>query len=86
MPVSVSRIAPSPAQPGRPVFSTIRHAIQAARMVATRAKALVSPKKPIRAAISTPIAQRLAVDASPFGQSLKASTAMTIIQPITGTR
>ena len=55
-PVSVSRIAPSPAQPGRPVFSTMRHAIQAARMVATRAKALVNPKKPMRAAISTPIA------------------------------
>ena len=55
MPVSVSRIAPSPAQPGRPAFSTIRHAIQAARMVATSAKALVNPKKPIRAAISTPM-------------------------------
>ena len=29
-PASVSRIAPSPAQPGRPAFSTMRHAIQAA--------------------------------------------------------
>ena len=54
MPVSVTRIAPIPVQPGRPAFSTMRQAIQAASTVPTSAKAPVSPNRPVRAAISTP--------------------------------
>jgi hypothetical protein len=55
MPVSVSRIEPRPSQPGRPAFSTMRQAIQAASTAPMMAKTLLRPKKPIRAAISTPM-------------------------------
>ena len=54
-PVSVSRMEPRPAHPGRPAFSTMRQAIHAASTVPTSAKAPVRPKKLVRAAISTPM-------------------------------
>src|SRR5258708_30346068 len=55
MPVSVRSTAPNPAQPGKPAFSTMRHAIQAASTVPTMAKKPVRPKKWSRPAISRPM-------------------------------
>ena len=60
-PVSVSRIAPSPAQPGRPAFSTMRHAIQAASTAPTRAKALLEAE----ASPSGPRSRSPSLNASP---------------------
>ena len=45
MPVSVSRIAPSPAQPGRPAFSTMRQAIQPASTSADQGEGAAEAKQ-----------------------------------------